>query len=65
MSEYNFSRETISAFHFVDCQFDAETGIAKLDYAFNQGGELHFPVHHLLSMNKSSRLLPKRFAPCI
>lgn len=38
MSEYNFSRETISAFHFVDCQFDAETGIARLDYAFDQGG---------------------------
>ena len=37
MSEYNFSRETISAFHFVDCQFDAETGIARLNYAFDQG----------------------------
>ena len=38
MSEYDFKRETISAFHFVDCQFDGETGIARLDYAFNQGG---------------------------
>ena len=37
MSEYNFSREMISTFHFVDCQFDAETGIARLDYAFDQG----------------------------
>jgi UDP-N-acetyl-alpha-D-muramoyl-L-alanyl-L-glutamate epimerase len=38
MSEYNFTREAISAFHFVDCQFDAETGTVRLDYAFNQGG---------------------------
>jgi len=38
MSEYNFSRDTITAFHFVDCQFDAETGTARLDYAFDQGG---------------------------
>lgn len=38
MSEYNFTRETITAFHFVDCQFDVETGIARLDYAFDQGG---------------------------
>ncbi len=38
MSEYNFTRETITAFHFVDCQFDAETGIVRLDYAFDQGG---------------------------
>lgn len=38
MSEYVFNREAIAAFHFVGCQFEPETGIARLDYAFDQGG---------------------------
>ncbi|WP_297800684.1 UDP-N-acetyl-alpha-D-muramoyl-L-alanyl-L-glutamate epimerase [Arenimonas sp. GDDSR-1] len=38
MSEYVFNREAIRRFHFTDCGFDAATGIARLDYAFDTGG---------------------------
>ncbi|WP_395772065.1 UDP-N-acetyl-alpha-D-muramoyl-L-alanyl-L-glutamate epimerase [Arenimonas sp.] len=37
MSEYVFNREAIRRFHFTDCAFDAATGIARLDYAFDTG----------------------------
>ena len=38
MSEYVFKREAVSRFHFRDCRFDAATGVASLDYAFDTGG---------------------------
>ena len=38
MSEYVFNRDAIRRFHFTDCAFDATTGIARLDYAFDTGG---------------------------
>ncbi len=38
MSEYVFNRDTVRRFHFTDCAFDAATGIARLDYAFDTGG---------------------------
>ena len=37
MSEYLFNRETIKSFHFSDCNFDAQTGVASLQYAFDNG----------------------------
>ena len=37
MSEYVFKREAVSRFHFRDCRFDAATGVASLDYAFDDG----------------------------
>lgn len=38
MSEYVFNRDAVRRFHFTDCAFDATTGIARLDYAFDTGG---------------------------
>ena len=38
MSEYVFKREAVSRFHFTECAFDAATGVARLDYAFDTGG---------------------------
>ena len=38
MSEYVFNRDAVRRFHFTDCAFDAATGIARLDYAFDTGG---------------------------
>jgi len=38
MSDYVFTRDAISAFHFTGCGFDARTGVATLDYAFDTGG---------------------------
>ncbi|RZA20488.1 MAG: endonuclease domain-containing protein [Lysobacteraceae bacterium] len=35
-----FQRDTIRAFRFVRCTFDAQTGIAQLVYAFDDGPEL-------------------------
>ena len=40
MSEVLFDRDAIRAFRFVRCTFDAETGIARLVYAFDDGPEL-------------------------
>ena len=37
MSEYIFKRESIQSFHFTACQFDAQTGVASLQYAFDGG----------------------------
>jgi hypothetical protein len=37
MSDYVFNRESIRSFHFVDCQFNAQTGVASLVYAFDHG----------------------------
>lgn len=37
MSDYVFQREAVSAFHFTGCRFDARTGVASLDYAFDAG----------------------------
>jgi UDP-N-acetyl-alpha-D-muramoyl-L-alanyl-L-glutamate epimerase len=37
MSEYVFDRNSISRFHFKACAFDAATGSARLDYAFDDG----------------------------
>ena len=38
MSEYVFKREAVNRFHFTECAFDAATGVARLDYAFDTGG---------------------------
>lgn len=38
MSEYVFNRDAVRRFHFTDCTFDAATGIARLNYAFDTGG---------------------------
>lgn len=35
-----FQRDTIRAFHFVRCTFDAQSGVAQLVYAFDDGPEL-------------------------
>ncbi len=35
-----FQRDAIRAFHFVRCGFDADTGVAQLVYAFDDGPEL-------------------------
>jgi len=40
MSEWKFQRDAVQAFRFVGCAFDADTGVAKLRYAFDQGPEL-------------------------
>ncbi|HEY5850062.1 MAG TPA: UDP-N-acetyl-alpha-D-muramoyl-L-alanyl-L-glutamate epimerase [Lysobacter sp.] len=40
MSEWKFKRDAIRAFRFVRCGFDAQTGIAQLVYAFDDGPEL-------------------------
>jgi UDP-N-acetyl-alpha-D-muramoyl-L-alanyl-L-glutamate epimerase len=48
MNDVIFKRESIETFHFVRCHFDAQSGIAELVYAFDQGPELietiHFPA---------------------
>ena len=40
MTGWTFSRDAIRAFRFVDCGFDAHTGVARLTYAFDEGPEL-------------------------
>ncbi|HEY5803015.1 MAG TPA: UDP-N-acetyl-alpha-D-muramoyl-L-alanyl-L-glutamate epimerase [Lysobacter sp.] len=40
MSEWKFKRDDIRAFRFVRCGFDAQTGVAQLVYAFDDGPEL-------------------------
>lgn len=40
MSEWMFDRDAIRTFRFVRCAFDAQTGIAQLVYAFDDGPEL-------------------------
>jgi len=40
MSEWKFNRDAISAFRFVRCGFDADTGVAQLVYAFDDGPEM-------------------------
>ncbi|MFC5569651.1 UDP-N-acetyl-alpha-D-muramoyl-L-alanyl-L-glutamate epimerase [Lysobacter yangpyeongensis] len=40
MSEWKFQRDAINAFRFVRCTFDADTGVAQLVYAFDDGPEL-------------------------
>ena len=40
MSEWKFNRDAIRAFRFVRCGFDAQTGVAQLVYAFDDGPEL-------------------------
>ena len=35
-----FPRDSIRAFRFVRCTFDAATGVARLVYAFDDGPEL-------------------------
>ncbi|MBJ6978743.1 MULTISPECIES: UDP-N-acetyl-alpha-D-muramoyl-L-alanyl-L-glutamate epimerase [unclassified Luteimonas] len=35
-----FDREAIRTFRFVDCGFDADTGVARLAYAFDDGPDL-------------------------
>jgi len=37
---FEFKRDEIRAFHFVRCAFDAQTGVAQLVYAFDDGPEL-------------------------
>ena len=40
MSDWKFNRDAIRAFRFVRCGFDAQTGVAQLVYAFDDGPEL-------------------------
>ena len=40
MSEWKFQRDEIRTFRFVRCGFDAQTGVAQLAYAFDDGPEL-------------------------
>jgi hypothetical protein len=40
MSEWTFQRDAIESFRFVRCTFDADTGVAQLVYAFDDGPEL-------------------------
>ena len=40
MNNRAFDREAIRTFRFVDCAFDAATGVARLRYAFDDGPEL-------------------------
>ena len=40
MSEWKFNRDAIGAFRFVRCGFDADTGVAQLVYAFDDGPEM-------------------------
>jgi hypothetical protein len=40
MTDWRFSRDTIQAFRFVRCGFDAASGVARLVYAFDDGPEL-------------------------
>lgn len=40
MSDWKFQREEIAAFRFVRCGLDAESGVAQLVYAFDDGPEL-------------------------
>jgi len=40
MSDWMFERDAIRTFRFVRCGFDAQTGVAQLVYAFDDGPEL-------------------------
>lgn len=40
MTDWIFNRDTIGCFRFVRCAFDAQTGVAQLVYAFDDGPEL-------------------------
>jgi len=40
MSDWKFNRDAIRAFRFVRCGFDANTGVAQLVYAFDDGPEM-------------------------
>jgi len=40
MTDKTFNREKIKSFRFVRCDFDAQSGIASLAYAFDDGDEL-------------------------
>ena len=40
MNDWTFDRDAIRVFRFVRCEFDAQTGIAQLAYAFDDGPEL-------------------------
>ncbi|MFN3310362.1 MAG: UDP-N-acetyl-alpha-D-muramoyl-L-alanyl-L-glutamate epimerase [Thermomonas sp.] len=40
MTDWTFHRDAIRTFRFVRCGFDAQTGVAQLAYAFDDGPEL-------------------------
>ena len=40
MNHWTFDRDAIRVFRFVRCDFDAQTGIVQLAYAFDDGPEL-------------------------
>ena len=40
MSAWVFDRDAIATFRFVRCGFDADSGVARLVYAFDEGPEL-------------------------
>ena len=40
MSDFKFQRDEVGAFRFVRCGLDAESGVAQLVYAFDEGPEL-------------------------
>ncbi|MDE2407161.1 MAG: endonuclease domain-containing protein [Xanthomonadaceae bacterium] len=40
MTDWIFNRDAIRTFRFVRCGFDAQTGVAQLGYAFDNGPEL-------------------------
>ena len=37
MTDWIFNRDAIRTFRFVRCAFDAQTGVAQLVYAFDDG----------------------------
>lgn len=40
MSDWQFQRDEVKAFRFVRCGFDAQSGVAQLVYAFDDGPEM-------------------------
>ena len=40
MSDWKFQRDAIAVFRFVRCELDADSGVASLVYAFDEGPEL-------------------------
>ncbi len=40
MSDWSFKRDEVKAFRFVRCGFDAQSGVGRLTYAFDDGPEM-------------------------
>ena len=56
MSEWKFQRDGMAAFRFVRCGLDAQTGIASLVYAFDDGPELVRVHRHEAHLNRDGGL---------